>query len=91
MSLIASPGNVCHLWAYFYYLALFVLHFGASLEFNDLEMKTSSGLKHLGKDRARPPQKRRLPTRPSNRPAVAQDESKDDESIEAFWSKTEQE
>ena len=53
-------------------------------------MKTS-GLKHLGKDRARPPQKRRLPTRPSNRPAVAQDESKDDESIEAFWSKTEQE
>ena len=30
MSLIASPGNVCHLWAYFYYLALFVLHFGAS-------------------------------------------------------------
>lgn len=61
------------------------------VEFNDLEMKTSSGLKHLGKDRARPPQKRRLPTRPSNRPAVAQDESKDDESIEAFWSKTEQE
>lgn len=59
-------------------------------DFNDLEMKTS-GLKHLGKDRARPPQKRRLPTRPSNRPAVAQDESKENEGIEAFWTNTVQE
>lgn len=51
-----------------------------------------SDLKHLVKDRARPPQKRRLPTRPSNRPAVAkdsaQDENNEEEDIEVFWSKT---
>ena len=56
-----------------------------------MEMK-GSDLKHLVKDRARPPQKRRLPTRPSNRPAVAKESDKDEntpeEDIEEFWSKT---
>ena len=60
-------------------------------DFTDMEAK-GSDLKHLVKDRARPPQKRRLPTRPSNRPAAtkdpAQDENKEDEDIEVFWSKT---
>lgn len=53
----------------------------------------ASDLKHLVKDRARPPQKRRLPTRPSNRPGVAngpaQDEGGEAEDIEVFWSKAE--
>ena len=53
-----------------------------------MESKPSE-LTHLVKDRARPPQKRRLPTRPSNRPAVAngssKDEEKEEEDIEAFW------
>lgn len=47
-------------------------------------------LKHLSKDRPRPPRKRRPPTRPSNMPAVANDSSNGDakeeeENIEAFW------
>jgi len=56
-----------------------------------MEMK-GSDLKHLVKGRARPPQKRRLPTRPSNRPTAAKetanDENKEEEDIEVFWSKT---
>ena len=56
-----------------------------------MEMK-GSDLKHLVKDRARPPQKRRLPTRPSNRPTAAkesaEDENIEEEDIEVFWSKT---
>ena len=52
----------------------------------------ASDLKHLNKDRARPPQKRRLPTRPSNRPGVAKDSAQDEntevEDIEVFWNKT---
>ena len=72
--------------------ALYLCQFWCIIsDFKDVETK-SSELKHLVKDRARPPQKRRLPTRPSNRPAVAngsaQDESTADEDIEAFWSKT---
>ena len=52
-----------------------------------------SDLKHLVKDRARPPQKRRLPTRPSNRPTAAakesaKDENPQEEDIEVFWSQT---
>ena len=52
----------------------------------------ASELKHLVKDRARPPQKRRLPTRPSNRTAAANvsnngDEKAEDENIELFWNK----
>ena len=52
----------------------------------------ASELKHLVKDRARPPQKRRLPTRPSNRTAAANvsnngDENAEDENIELFWNK----
>ncbi|XP_078365428.1 uncharacterized protein LOC144649735 isoform X2 [Oculina patagonica] len=61
------------------------------VDFTDMETK-GSDLKHLVKDRARPPQKRRLPTRPSNRPAVAKDsaqgEINEEEDIEVFWSKT---
>ena len=60
-------------------------------DFTDIEPKASE-LKHLVKDRARPPQKRRLPTRPSNRPAVDDvsnhEEEKKEEDIEVFWNKT---
>ncbi|XP_074615858.1 F-actin-uncapping protein LRRC16A-like [Acropora palmata] len=49
-------------------------------------------LTHLGKDRPRPPRKRRPPTRPSNMPAVAHDssngdakEEEEEEDIESFW------
>ena len=56
-----------------------------------MEVK-GSDLKHLVKDRARPPQKRRLPTRPSNKPTAAKDSAKEEnneeEDIEVFWSKT---
>lgn len=56
-----------------------------------MEMK-GSNLKHLVKDRARPPQKRRLPTRPSNKPTAAKDSAKEENNeegdIEVFWSKT---
>ena len=58
-------------------------------ELTDLEPQASE-LKHLVKGRARPPQKRRLPTRPSNRPGVANGASNDDEKeedIEVFWNK----
>ena len=52
----------------------------------------ASELKHLVKDRARPPQKRRLPTRPSNRTAASNvsnngDEKAEGENIELFWNK----
>lgn len=65
--------------------------FSLFLDFVDVEPQASA-LKHLAKDRARPPQKRRLPTRPSNRPAVAngsgQENGEEQEDIEVFWNKT---
>jgi len=65
--------------------------FSLFLDFVDVEPQPSA-LKHLVKDRARPPQKRRLPTRPSNRPAVAngsgQENGEEQEDIEVFWNKT---
>lgn len=63
------------------------------LELADLSAVEPKALEltHLGKDRPRPPRKRRPPTRPSNMPAVAHDSSNGDakeeeeENIESFW------
>ncbi|XP_031561973.1 F-actin-uncapping protein LRRC16A-like isoform X3 [Actinia tenebrosa] len=62
-----------------------------SVEFdlNAVEKK-DGGLNHLGKDRPRPAQGRRLPTRPSNRPQVTNGITKEknedeDNSIDHFW------
>lgn len=77
--------------AVFCFTLLFNLFWCIISDFTDMEMK-GSDLKHLVKDRARPPQKRRPPTRPSNKPTEAKDSAKDEkneeEDIEVFWSKT---
>ena len=75
----------------FCFTLLFSLLWCIISDFTDMEMK-GSDLKHLVKDRARPPQKRRPPTRPSNKPTAANDSVKDENNeegdIEVFWSKT---
>lgn len=52
--------------------------------------KSASSLDHLAKSRPRPARGRRLPTRPSNRPQVANGIDKDshEEPIDSFWATT---
>lgn len=68
---------------------------GIKSDLSDLSVvePKASELKHLGKDRPRPPQKRRLPTRPSSKPVVANGSSNEDakeeqEDIDLFWTAT---